>query len=379
MFANQRMSFLAVMVLAAAADASGAATAPKPAVPEDVAADHVALSAAQVGSPSVRSAFVTESATQIQASRGDSSVDIRLSMNLRADHPQDENATSTSLALVASAPLAGGGGDTALASLDGLAGGTTIGLQISSLAMHGAQPVTPPNFDAPACKDLLLSRFGTYKLTHPDVKLDELHCDLGTLDDAKAKGLISRAEYRRFAVPFWAPDAGLSSWSLTAKTGYVDSAWYDPVTLAKAKGREDQWSASAQIGYAWLNRSTPIAVVATLSAQSAPKDAASRTACLSTPAPGQPLLTCANGPIGAPARKTTQILSVEGRAVFNTHFAAELQASRDFRNHLSAVHVPMYFIPSDKTGLSGGIVLGWTNQDHKASLGVFVGQSFSVL
>ena len=39
----------------------------------------------------------------------------------------------------------------------------------------------------------------------------------------------------------------------------------------------------------------------------------------------------------------------------------------------------MYFIPSDKTGLSGGIVLGWTSDDHKVGLGVFVGQTFSVL
>jgi len=372
MIARQRNLFRAAMVLVAATGSVHAASL------EANAADRVALGAAQVGSPSVRSAFVTESATQIQASRGDSSVDIRLSKALYAHDPGDGNATTMSLALVASAPLANGGGATALASLDGLAGGTTAGLQLAGLGMVGAQRLSP-SFDAGACKDLLLTRFGVYKLEHPDFKLDEVHCDLGNLEDAQVKGLISRAEYRRFATPFWSPGAGLWNWSFTAKAGYVDSTWYDPATLAKTTGREDQWSASVQGGYAWLNLPSPIALVATLAAQSSPKDAASRTTCLSTPPAGQSLLVCANGPVGAPTRKTSRILSLEARVALDTHLAAELQASRDFSKHVSAVHLPLYFIPSDKTGLTGGVVLGWTSQDHKASLGVFVGQSFSVL
>ena len=341
-------------------------------------ADHAAVNAAQVASPSVHGAFATESAAQIRATRGDSSADIRLSKVI--DMPSvSGDAETTSLALVASAPLASGGGNTTLASLDGLAGGTTIGLQFSVVGMRGAKD---PKFSAQACKDLLQTRFNSYELLHPDAKVDDIHCDATTLDDALTKGLITQGEYRRFAHGFWSPSAGLWSGSLTAKAGYVDSTWYDPATLAKTKGREDQWSVSGQFGWAWLNQDVPTALVATLSAQSAqsaPKDASSRSTCLSTPPTGQTLLTCANGPIGAPARKTTQILSIEARAVFSTHYAAELQASRDFRNHLSAVHIPMYFIPSDKTGLSGGIVLGWTSDDHKVGLGVFVGQSFSVL
>lgn len=131
-------------------------------------------------------------------------------------------------------------------------------------------------------------------------------------------------------------------------------------------------SASAQGGCAWLNLSTPVALIATLSAQSSPKDATSRTTCLPTPAAGDTLLSCANGPSGSPTRKTTHILSLEARIAVNDRYALEPQASRDFRNHLSALHVPMYVIPSDKTGLSGGLVLGWTSQK---SIGTLFGSS----
>lgn len=375
MYRILRIPLLALPVLAAIARPADAAASDARTAP----AAAVAASAARVGSPSAHGAFVIGSAAQINAVRGDSSADVRLSTVLRSTDSVSDDAATLSLALVASAPLGSDGGATALASLDGLAGGTTVGLQLSGLAMRGARTQPLAFDDAVACKQLLAARFATYELTHPEVDAEQVHCESGDLQRALDKGLISRAEYQRYIGRFWAPDAGLLSWSLGARAGYVDSTWYDATTLAPSRGRTGQWSASAQIGRAWLNWSVPTALVATLSLQSAPEDAASRTACLPTPAPGQPLLACASGPIGAPTRTRTGILSLEARAAVSSRFAVELQASRDLRNHLNAVHLPLYFLPSDPSGLSGGLVLGWTSEDHKASLGVFVSQSFSVL
>ena len=82
--------------------------------------------------------------------------------------------------------------------------------------------------------------------------------------------------------------------------------------------------------------------------------------------------------IGAPKRQTTQTLDLEWRSKLSERYAFSLQVSRDFKNKVTSLAVPIYLVGNDKDGLNGGISIGWASDDKDVTAGVFVGKAFSV-
>ncbi len=322
----------------------------------------------KIGTPSVASPLGADNLFQVQAANGDSNVSIKAS---------SKRVTDTDgyhvFSLIAQAPTSkGGNSGTSLAGLDGLASGTTLALKFSQSTLEGIK-------DGP-------DKCATYETLFksiPSNKSKDWQCDnahVKTLVDNKefpaGEKALTQHDYDEFRWGLLSPKAGVFSYGGTAKGGYQDFDFYDVGTLAAEKKREGLWSASGFVGYLFLEHAA--ALTGTLSIQSSYKDAKSASKCLAAQPDNGTFLTCANGPVGSPKRKTTEILALEWRQEVVDKVAFSLQASRDFRNKVTTVQLPVYFIHDAKSGLTGGLNFGWTSVDHKANLGVFVNQAFSL-
>lgn len=337
------------------------------------ASEQIDTAVRTVGSPSVSGPLAVDNAIQIQASGGTSNVSVKAS----SKRSETDGGFSV-FSLTGQTPIGKSATDASLATLDGLANGTTLELKYSDFHIVGS--LVPGDAVADDCD----TKYKPLYLKIPDNKADSFVCDTDTVKSLVsnkfllAKNIaLSQTEYDDFRRNFYNTNAYVRSWGLSAKGGYQDFTFYDATSLAKNKQRHSLWSASVFGAYLPLEKLS--AFTATLTVRSAYKDAKSSTQCLQTPPATGASLICADGPIGEPEQTTTQILNLEWRRQITEKLAFSLQASRDFKNKISTVQLPVYFIGDAKNGLSGGLTLGWTNDDHKASMGVFVGQSFKLL
>jgi hypothetical protein len=356
--------FCAVIPLAALADSSQAQAG---------ASEQIDAAVRTVGSPSVSGPLAVDNAIQIQASSGASNVSVKVSSK------RSEAANSFSVfSLTGQTPIGKGATDASLVTLDGLANGTTLELKYSDSHLVGA--LTP----GAAVLDVCDTKYKPLYLKIPGNSSDSFVCDSATIKSLVSnKFLVAnslalpQSDYDDFKRKFYNANAYVWSWGLATRGGYQDFTFYDAMSLGKNKKRHSLWSTSLFGAYLPLEKLS--AFTATFTVESAYKDAKSSSLCLQTPPATGTFLTCADGPIGEPSRTTTQILSLEWRRQITEKVAFSLQASRDFKNRISTIQLPLYFIGDAKSGLSGGLTLGWTSEDHKASLGVFVGQAFKLL
>jgi len=337
------------------------------------ASEQIDTAVRTVGSPSVSGPLAADNAIQIQASSGASNVTVKAS----SKRSESDGGFSV-FSLTGQTPIGKGATDASLVTLDGLANGTTLELKYSDSHLVGS--LDPGDTVENDCE----TKYKPLYLKIQDNKADSFVCDTDTVKSLVSnkflvakKIALSQAEYDDFKRKFYNTNAYVWSWGLSTKGGYQDFTFYDATSLAKSKQRHSLWSVSVFGAYLPLEKLS--AFTATLTVEAAYKDAKSSTQCLQTPPATGAFLTCADGPIGEPSRSTTQILNLEWRRQITDKVAFSLQASRDFKNKISTVQLPVYFISDAKSGLSGGLTLGWTSEDHKASLGVFVGQSFKLL
>jgi hypothetical protein len=96
-------------------------------------------------------------------------------------------------------------------------------------------------------------------------------------------------------------------------------------------------------------------------------------------------VTCLTGAGGAPARKNKAIGSLEYRHQFllsETSFIRSIglspQFAYDAENDDFGIDFPIYFVPSDKGPLTGGIRFGYSSDGNDFAAGVFVASAFSI-
>jgi hypothetical protein len=101
-------------------------------------------------------------------------------------------------------------------------------------------------------------------------------------------------------------------------------------------------------------------------------------------------VACLSGPVGAPARKEKLLTSVEWRRLYVLQptnplttfgiktLGASVQFTYDAHNDEYGIDLPIYLVPNDKGGLTGGVRLGYKSEDHDIVAGVFVGAPFLV-
>jgi hypothetical protein len=321
---------------------------------------------AKLGAASLTSARAS-SAIRIEAGTANSAVSIKISPT-----SGDGIGSSSKFSLIASAPLAKGATDATLVTRQGLNSGTTLTAVLAGASLGGTRVAKKETLDLCDPGKKLHNAYLSIKGNEPDKFL----CDTGTMSSLALQGKITEEEYMDFHASFFGPDAGVHGWSVALTGGYRDSAYFDASTLVQSKRRQSMGGLSA--GYSYMPIKATQLLAAALSVQAVVKDAKSSTACLQNPGGSSALLTCASGAIGPPKRQNTQVLDLEWRRKVADRYAFSLQLSHDFKEKVTTATLPVYLIGNKTDPLTGGVSLGWSSDDRKLSIGVFVGKAFTL-
>jgi len=181
-------------------------------------------------------------------------------------------------------------------------------------------------------------------------------------------------DYDTYRAMGYSPDSTVWIWGINAKGGYKDFDYFQSPDLSKVTVRKSPWSAGAFASYAPPDVES--IAIATFKVQQAYEDAKTKTLCpaVSTGA----VVQCVSGPIGLPVEKRKQLLTLELRHRFTEGLAASLSGTRDFKNKVSGVALPIYFVGNGSGALTGGIRFDWSTDTHKTSVGLFIGQAFQL-
>lgn len=314
--------------------------------------------ASVAGSHSLADPVSPSAGFELTSQQGDSNVTLKLSSSI-------SGIENSSMSLTVEAPIAKKGKTTTLGSLDGLKDATTVELKLTRVVVHGI--VTDHAAQKAFCRTVLTER---YLAKDKKNKAEDVECKADF-----AKPHLGTDDFRRFKKLGFSEDAYMLSMGLAGKGGYQDFEYFDGSDLSKQTVRKSPWSAGAFVSYAsiWSD----FLLLASFKAQDAYKDADSKTLCPGTASTGP--IECISGPIGLPNLERKHLLTLEGRKYVSKGLAFALALTRDFKNKVSGVQLPVYFIGDGEGGLTGGVRLDWSSDNHKTTVGVFVGQAFKLL
>lgn len=152
-------------------------------------------------------------------------------------------------------------------------------------------------------------------------------------------------------------------------------SYLDPATLVAASEQHQGWSASARVG-----RFTPafgfLVGSYTYKRSFKPGSAPSELCSPLDDHPGS--LKCRSVVLGAPTEVTRSIASVELRHFFKEALATTPSVQYDFKNDVTGIDVPVYFIGKG-TNAVGGVRFGWRSDTEELSAVVFIGAAVGLL
>lgn len=90
-------------------------------------------------------------------------------------------------------------------------------------------------------------------------------------------------------------------------------------------------------------------------------------------------LVCTEGAIGGPSKREVDIVQVEGRRFLSDDFAAIVRLSRDLDADVTGYQLLLYGLWQEDKGLTGGIDLGFRDDEDRISIRAFVGLAFGLL
>jgi hypothetical protein len=329
----------------------------------------------KVGAPSLSSPVSPTSGYELSAQQGNGNVTLKMSGSMfsppesKDETKKDEyTANAWTWSVTAQAP-ASKNDSTTLGTLDGLASSTTVELKITNLLVTGVRNLAAGMGDF--CKRVLAPR---YLEQHPNAKADDVNCDSGFV----AKNFPD--EYKRYKDFGYAEDSKIFSWGLDAKVGYKDFDFFQSSNLSKEEVRKSPWSAGVFGAYApeqgMLSALQKSLFLASFNIQEAYDDAKTKTLCPAQSASSP--VECISGPIGIPTETRKRLLTLEARQYVSKGIAFSLSATRDFKNKVSGVQLPIYFVGDGNGGLTGGVRLDWSSDTHQTTVGIFIGQAFQL-
>lgn len=346
----------------------GAACAAHAADPTKSATEAMSQNLATVGSGGgLGNAVSHPSGVEISSEQGDSTVTLKISGTLTSTLPANKHGASTGVAdawsITVQAPVSKADKPVLLGTLDRLSSSTTIELKYTS--MHAVGFRSNSGELQKYCDTVLAPAAKKKDGTKP--------ADLPCTDEMAVKYLKGK-ELDDFYNIEISPDFHYYTWGFSAKGGYKDFDFFDSASLDKQTERKSQWS--AQI-FGSLSPFENALAVGSFQIQQSYDDASSKTLCPAAGSGTAPV-QCVNGPIGIPVDKRSELLTLEYRQALKS-MAWALSVTRDFKNKLSGVQLPIYLVSDSKGSLTGGVRLDWTSDTHKTSVGVFVGQPFKLL
>lgn len=319
------------------------------------------LAAAPLDSPAS-----SVSGIQISSDKDDSNVSIRVGDRWNATVLGGENVVEElAWSVTASSPLDKSSGRTNLASLDGLAGSTSLKAEWRLMRV-GFGSVPSDAQLRPLCNQARAAN-----------KLAPLAAD-AVCDDTAFSGQPKLYEKYRLLALGERPLATV--YSFNAKAGTESFEYVDTATLKPRSVEETPWSVGFDVTwYRLIDRDSFTVSIDRQAAWKAPDEV------ILCPGGGGPV-TCVKGPPGPPVRKDTSLLGVEYRRFdaltlgesTSIRFGLALSATYDTEADVYGVEAPLYLVPNGDGMLSGGVRLGWRSDTDEVTLGVFVGAPLSL-
>lgn len=271
--------------------------------------------------------------------------------------------------ITASAPLAMGSNRTDLGTLDGFANGAKLKLKWSRFSERIANPLKNPRYEAiRAAARASCQVQGVGKAcAEPIIGDDFIRTYSGT---------AAQSEYLRLAFP---PSPAFA-YGLEGSIGYKKYSFLDTGAFARMDTEKVPLGIKGFVSV--LPANSLSSVTAALEYQRSYKEGSAVTIC---PASTGGVVSCLTGAGGAPARKSKALGSLEYRHQFllsETSFIRSIglspQLVYDAENDDFGIDFPVYFVPSDKGPLTGGIRFGYSSDGNDFAVGVFVASAFSI-
>jgi hypothetical protein len=299
---------------------------------------------------------------EIETGSDDGAISIWLSWTNSARLAGDKAAYDLGI-LKFSAPIDENASADMSAALDTLSNATSVEFKFSRVLAKGLQRKTP-------AADLLQAVCGRAKTLYAakrEVSLDkDLSCAAAAADDP-----AMNADWEDL---FWSPAASALTYGLAGKVGHQKFDYLETSTLAEQSQRKAVWSVSGFVTHA--TRKGRLLVSAGFEHQDAYEAADQKTLCPAGPTP----VVCAIGAYGAPVHKRSDVVSLEGRAIFGPGLGLVAKLNHDFNDDVWGVEVPVYFVRSpSKDALTGGLKFGWRSDDHDLVVSLFFGKAFPSL
>jgi hypothetical protein len=89
-------------------------------------------------------------------------------------------------------------------------------------------------------------------------------------------------------------------------------------------------------------------------------------------------LRCQDAVLGAPAKDSHSVATLELRRFLGRGLAVAPLIQRDFENDVTALLLPVYFIKNAEGALMGGARAGWRSDDKAFMLAVFIGSAMTL-
>jgi hypothetical protein len=301
---------------------------------------------------------------EINAAKDNSTVSLKIGKDF--SKPISSNlAEFSSWAITFSAPVNKNSENTDIATLDGLANSFKLSVKLSNFIVLGKlnpfvdDPKNPPPRLVEICK-------------LAGINYPEDPCDT----DAVYSGLEKRNKlqiYPEFKSLFWKPTSWKLIYGIEGSIGYQNFEFISKQTYEKKDQDKYPMGANAFFGAVPPGQNAVLTVGGQF--QESYKESKTQTVCPVTTTGTS--FVCDTGALGEPGHKQKQIVYVEGRTEFLS-LGLNIRVSHDFKNYDTGIDAPVYIFHDKKNNLNGGLRFGWTKNDHKALLGVFVGGSFSL-
>lgn len=262
---------------------------------------------------------------------------------------------TTGIVLGGTAPLQKGADDATFATRDRLSDGAEFTLKLHSVSLK-----PPP----PAVDDSVI------KWCMAEKKLGPTH--LAGVSDCEEiqSSQLSRLERARLKAFFGASQPWVID--VTGKIGratrqYLNAASLQPDSLDAAA-----WSAGADVGHFFSFGPLQLALFDVgVSYAVKYRPGKEGLGCVLVGTAGA--MQCRTASIGSPKRKAGGVINGEVRAFLSDHFALNPNYSYSSAGRVSSYSMPIYFVPSAKGGLVGGIEPAWDSEDRRFGLRAFIG------
>jgi hypothetical protein len=263
------------------------------------------------------------------------------------------------LGLKLGAPTDKTSGEGTFTNLDGLAGNLTLAVAWSKLLNPKVA-----NSELDAQRNAICEGPGL-GLTVADCRSDtELEMALEKLGRSAREIESAFAEYRKT----WLPSSYLWSIAVEGKAGYKNFEFFD---TAGAKDDADLYSGSLSAALVGTHGSGRLLFGVTYEDA---KKAQKKVVQKCDPVQGSTALEeCKSLPLGRPSAEQATILRAEYRRFLGKIAIAPL-ASYNIKEEILALELPIYFLHDSKDLLTGGVRLGWRDDDGDLAASIFVGK-----